>query len=168
MIGAALVSDHAHERLAILCDRFGHRLSGSKRLETTIDWCVSEMKRDGLANVRAERVMVPAWSRGEESARIVEPQQHELRMLGLGGSVGTPEGGLEAEVVVVGSYDELTALGEAKVRGKIVLYDVPFTSYGETVAYRVGGATAASRLGAVASLVRSLMTDAATLDWTEP
>jgi carboxypeptidase Q len=78
-----------------------------------------------------------------------------MPMLGLGNSIGTPPGGIEADVVVVGSFDELTALGDA-VLGKIVLFDVPFTTYGATVQYRSRGADAASRQGAVAALVRSV------------
>jgi carboxypeptidase Q len=42
------------------------------------------------------------------------------------------------------------------VRGKIVLFDVPFTSYGETVRFRTDGAIEAAKLGAVASLIRSV------------
>ncbi|HEX7774235.1 MAG TPA: hypothetical protein VF435_17550 [Pyrinomonadaceae bacterium] len=59
IIGAALTSDRAYERLAYLTDRIGNRLSGSKSLERAIEWAVTEMKRDGLDNVRAEKVMVP-------------------------------------------------------------------------------------------------------------
>jgi carboxypeptidase Q len=55
----------------------------------------------------------------------------------------------------VTSYDDLTARA-AEARGKIVLFNVPFTTYGQTVQYRSGGAVAASRAGAVASLIRSV------------
>jgi carboxypeptidase Q len=113
------------------------------------------MRRDGLDNVRAEKVMVPRWVRGEESAEIVQPVSRKLTMLGLGRSVGTPPEGVTAEVVVVRSFEELEALGE-RVRGKIVLYNVPFTTYGATVRYRTGGASRAARYGAVAALVRSV------------
>jgi carboxypeptidase Q len=76
-------------------------------------------------------------------------------MLGLGGSVGTQPGGLTADVVVVRTFAELETLGE-RVRGKIVLYNVPFTNYGETVAYRWAGASRAAKHGAVGVLVRSV------------
>jgi carboxypeptidase Q len=79
----------------------------------------------------------------------------DLPMLGLGGSVGTPTDGITAEVLVVESYEELERRA-AEARGKIVLFDVPFTTYGETVQYRSGGAIAAARAGAVASLIRSV------------
>jgi carboxypeptidase Q len=155
IIGAALTSDTAYRRLAWLTDRIGNRLSGSESLERAIVWAVSEMKRDGLDNVRAEKVMVPHWVRGEESLELLEPASRRLPMLGLGNSVGTPPEGITAEAVVVRNFDELDALGE-KVRGKIVVYNAPFTSYGQTVAYRGSGASRAMKYGAVAAVVRSI------------
>lgn len=155
IIGAALTSDVAYRRLAWLTDRIGHRLSGSESLERAITWAVSEMKRDGLDNVRAEKVMVPHWVRGEESLELLEPASRKLPMLGLGNSTGTPPEGITAEAVVVRNFDELDALGE-RVRGKIVVYNAPFTTYGQTVAYRGSGASRASKYGAVAAIVRSI------------
>jgi carboxypeptidase Q len=155
LINRALADSAAWQRLAELVDRFGHRLSGSSSLESAIDWILVQMRGDGLDNVRGERVMVPHWVRGEESAELVEPRSVRLPMLGLGGSIGTPPEGITAEVLVVGSFDELTARA-AEARGKIVLFDVPFTTYGQTVAYRQTGAIAAARAGAVASLIRSV------------
>jgi carboxypeptidase Q len=76
-------------------------------------------------------------------------------VLGLGGGVSTPLSGITASVLVVTSFDELRSRA-ADARGKIVLFDVPFTTYRETVRYRVEGASAAARVGAVASLVRSI------------
>jgi carboxypeptidase Q len=155
IIGAALTDDTAYRRLAWLTDRIGHRLSGSENLERAVEWAVAEMKRDRLDNVRAEKVMVPHWVRGEESLELVEPRSMKLSMLGLGNSVGTPPEGITAEAVVVRSFDELEALGE-RVRGKVVVYNVPFTGYGQTVPYRGVGASRAAKYGAVAALVRSI------------
>src|SRR5688572_11718110 len=155
IIGAALVSDRAYARLAHLTDHIGHRLSGSKGLERAIEWALAEMKRDGLDNVRGEKVMVPHWVRGEESLEMTAPRAVSLAMLGLGNSVATPAEGITAEAVVVRSFDELDALGE-RVRGKIVVYNVPFTNYGATVRYRSSGASRAARYGALAALVRSV------------
>ena len=155
LIDAALADSAAYARLTLLVDNFGHRLSGSASLERAIDWVQAEMRKDGLANVRTEPVMVPHWVRGEESADLVEPRPLRLPMLGLGGSVGTPREGITAEVLVVSSFDELQRRA-ADARGKIVLFDAPFTGYGATVRYRVSGASAAARAGAVASLIRSV------------
>jgi carboxypeptidase Q len=105
--------------------------------------------------VRGEPVMVPRWVRGDESAELLAPRAQPLHMIGLGGSVGTPAGGITADVLVVGSAEELAARA-ADARGKIVLFDVPFTTYGETVRYRSLGAAAAAKAGAVASLIRSV------------
>jgi carboxypeptidase Q len=155
LIDAALGDSAAFERLTVLVDRFGHRLSGSESLERALDWILEEMRTDGLDNVRGEPVMVPHWVRGAESARLTSPRARELPMLGLGGSIATPPDGIEAEVLVVGSFEELERRA-ADARGRIVLFNVPFTSYGETVQYRTGGAAAAARAGAVASLLRSV------------
>ncbi|MEJ2502711.1 MAG: M28 family metallopeptidase, partial [Gemmatimonadota bacterium] len=155
LIDAALADSAAWDRLAALVDGFGHRLSGSESLERAIDWILAEMEADGLENVRGEPVMVPKWVRGQESLHLVAPRETALAMLGLGGSVATPDGGVTAEVLVVSSFEELEERA-AEAPGKIVLFDVPFTSYGETVRYRTEGAVAAARAGAVASLIRSV------------
>jgi carboxypeptidase Q len=152
ILKTALAESQAYEKLHYLCDRIGHRLSGSENLARAVDWAAETMKRDGLANVHKQKVMVPHWVRGEESAWIVEPARQQLCMLGLGGSVGTPPGGITAEVVVVKSFDELSE----RVRGKIVLYNAAFTDYGATVQYRVSGASRAAKFGALAALVRSV------------
>ena len=155
LIKAAMADQFAWNRLAELTDTHGQRLSGSDNLERAIVWATAAMKRDGLENVHTERVMVPRWVRGQESIEMIEPPQHVLPMLGLGGSVGTPAEGVEADVMVVANGDEL-ARRSAEVKGKIVLFNVPYTNYGETVAYRSGGARMAAQYGAVAALVRSV------------
>jgi carboxypeptidase Q len=76
-------------------------------------------------------------------------------MLGLGGSIATPAAGITADVIVVTSFDELIRRA-AEAKGRIVLFNVPFTTYGETVRYRRDGAVAAARAGAVASMIRSV------------
>jgi peptidase M28-like protein len=128
LIGAALVSDHAYLRLSQLCDGIGHRLSGSPALERAVEW----------------------------AATMIEPGPQMLSILGLGRSIGTPPGGITAEVVAVDSFADLDALPADAVRGRIVLYDVPFTKYSETVRYRSEGAKRAAARGAVAALVRSV------------
>ncbi len=155
IIGAALTSDLAYRRLAWLTDRIGNRLSGSESLQRAIEWAASEMKSDGLEDVHTEKVMVPHWVRGEESLELVEPVHKNLAMLGLGNSVGTSVEGVTAEAVVVHDFDELERLGE-RLRGKIVVYNVPFTNYGATVQYRSAGPSRAARYGAVAAIVRSV------------
>ena len=155
LIAAATRDSAAWNRLARLSDTFGPRFSGTESLERAIDWVLAEMRKDGLENVRGEDVMVPRWVRGQESAELVSPRRQELPMLGLGGSVGTAMNGITADVLVVSSFDDLKARA-ADARGKMVLFDVPFTNYGATVQYRGTGAIEAAKVGAVASLIRSV------------
>lgn len=154
IIRTAKQDNLCYDRLAEMCDTYGHRLSGSESLEKALDWIIEQLKKDGL-DVTSEKVMVPHWVRGTESATLVSPRVKKLAMLGLGGSIGTPAEGITAEVLVVKSFDDLKAHA-SEAKGKIVLFNVPFTTYGETVQYRVNGCNEASRVGAVASLVRSV------------
>jgi carboxypeptidase Q len=155
LIGEAVGSTFAWQRLAVLTDSIGNRVSGSEALNRAIRWAVDEMKRDGLENVHTEKVIVPKWVRGNESAEILEPAPHQMVMLGLGDSVGTPPGGVQAQVMVVHNFEQLEEHA-AQARGRIVLFNVPFTSYGETVRFRSQGPSRAARYGAVAVLVRAV------------
>ena len=165
LIGEAVGSTFAWQRLSVLTDSIGHRLSGTPQLDRAIAWAITEMRGDGLENVHAEKVMVPNWIRGVESAAIVEPSSRPISMLGLGNSVGTPATGLRAGVVVVRDFEELDAARD-RVRGAIVLYNVRFTNYGETVRYRMNGPSRAARYGAVGVLVRSIGPDGQRLPHT--
>lgn len=155
LIRAATTSDFAWRRLAEMTDVYGARLSGSDNLARAIAWAAAKMKADGLEGVHTEPVMVPHWVRGRESAEIIDPPIHDVAMLGLGGTVATPPGGIEAEVLPVSGFEDLQARA-AEARGRIVLFNVPYTSYSETVTYRTTSARAAAQYGAVAVLVRSV------------
>lgn len=169
---AALTSDYAYQQVAHLSNNIGPRLSGSAQAEKAVEYVANELRKIGCA-VQLEKVMVPHWMRGEETAALVEwPGQatgttQKIVLTALGGSVATPAGGITAEVVVVKNFDELNSLGKKKVAGKIVVFNHPFDqelaatgfggdAYGEAVVYRSNGASAAARLGAVAALVRSV------------
>jgi carboxypeptidase Q len=83
----------------------------------------------------------------------------------IGGSVATPESGLEASVVVVKTFDELEALGDGAA-GKFVLFNRPmddtsmgtFSAHGDAVSQRTQGAVHAAQAGAIASIARSMTT----------
>jgi hypothetical protein len=169
---AALSSDYAYVQLAHLCNNIGPRLSGSPQAQRAVQYVAAEMRRLGL-DVKLEKVMVPHWVRGAETAELVQfPGQapettHKIVLTALGGSVATPAEGLTAEVVVVNSFEHLASLGRAKLAGKVVLFNTRFDkqmaaqgfaleAYGQAVAYRGAGPSAAARHGAVASLVRSV------------
>ena len=168
---AALRSGYALKRLAVLTNKIGPRLSGSTQAQSAVEYVAGEMRRVGL-DVRLEKMLVPQWVRGEEKAELVKfPGQvsgitQKIVVTTLGGGVATPPNGLTAEVVIVGSFEELEALGRTSIEGKIVLFNRPFDqqmaaqgfgreAYQQIVPYRTGGPSAAARLGAVAALVRS-------------
>ena len=154
LIAESQATDFGWNRLAELTDTFGPRLSGSDNLERAIAWALAEMKKDGL-DARTEPVTVPVWIRGDERLDMIRPATQPLAMLGLGGSVGTPDAGVEARVLVVKSFDDLKARA-AEAKGRIVLFNVPYTTYGATVVYRATGPSEAAKLGAVAVLVRAV------------
>jgi hypothetical protein len=156
LIDAALADHEGYAKLAFLCDRIGNRLSGSESLTRAIQWSEEQMKQDGLSNVRVIPVKVPHWVRGAESARLTAPENRPLHMLGLGMSVGTPNGGISGNVVVVSDFNELAKLGRGGVQGKIVLYNEEYRGYGQTSIYRTAGPSRAAALGAIAVLVRSV------------
>jgi len=169
---AALGSDYAWQQLAHLTENIGPRPAGSPAAQAASEYVAEQMKKLGL-EVHLESAQVSHWVRGEEKAQLTEyPGQvgnipQRIVLTALSGSTSTGGDGLTAEVVVVHSFDELAALGRAKVAGKIVLYNVvyderkalagsAFEAYGEAVVYRGDGAKAAAALGAVAALVRSV------------
>eukprot|EP00026_Physarum_polycephalum_P007671 Phypoly_transcript_07736.p1 GENE.Phypoly_transcript_07736~~Phypoly_transcript_07736.p1 ORF type:complete len:522 (+),score=65.84 Phypoly_transcript_07736:135-1568(+) len=156
IIDAAMNSPSlAYPRLGYMCNTFGNRLSGSQSLELALDWIVQEMAKDNLSNPHHEPVMVPTWIRGTEYLNMVTPFSRPLGMLGLGGSANTNGSVITAKVIVVSSLADLQNKSSL-VPGNIVLFNVNFTTYGQTVRYRSSGGTEASKYGAVAALVRSI------------
>lgn len=168
---ASLESDYGYRQTAFLANNIGPRLSGSPQAQRAVEYVAEEMRKLGL-DVRLQKLTVPHWVRGEERGALVEwngmaaGTTQKIVLTALGGSVGTDETGLTADVIVVESFDELNKLGAAQVEGKIVLFNVKFdktladlnqagAAYGQVTPYRGGGASAAARLGAVAVLVRS-------------
>jgi Iap family predicted aminopeptidase len=169
---AALSDDYAYQQVAHLSDNIGARPAGSPQAQAAVDYVAGELRKLGM-DVHLEPVQVPHWVRRTDSAELidypggVQQTQQKIFVTALGGNTPTPADGLMAEVIVAHSFDELQALGRAKVAGKIVLFDVPFDkqkaaaglageAYGEAVAYRGTGPKAAADLGAVACLVRSV------------
>lgn len=143
------------ERLSYFCDSFGPRLCGSDNLEKALDWVYLEMKKDGLENVKKEEVMVPHWVRGNEHLELLAPWKQNMPLLALGGSIATPKEGIESEVYVCSSFEELNA-NASKANGKVVVFDYVFKNYGQAVQFRVHGAEKAAKAGAVACLIRSV------------
>jgi hypothetical protein len=128
---AALSSSYALDQTRHLSNNIGPRLSGSPQAEMAVQYVAAEMRKLGL-EVRLQKVMVPHWVRGAETAELVEfpgmaPEtRQKIVIAALGGSVATAADGLTADIVVVRNFEELTALGRSKVEGKIVLFNNVF------------------------------------------
>lgn len=148
-----------------LTTEVGGRPTGSAAMTRARDWGVETLKALGFENVKVEAFEAPSWLRGAESAEVVAPYPQKLNILGLGLSAPTPKGGIEAEVALFKSLDELKAQPDGSLKGKIAVVTQVMvrtqdgSGYGGINAARTAGAAEASRRGAVAYLVRSLSTD---------
>src|SRR5947208_3393158 len=128
---AALASDYAFKQVAHLANNIGPRLTGSVQAAKAVEYVAGEMKAVGC-DVQLEKVMVPHWVRGVETAELTQfPGQapgttQKLVLCALGGSVATPPEGINADTVCVRDFEELKSLPREKVNGKIVLFNHPF------------------------------------------
>src|SRR5213078_1597568 len=169
---AALASDYAFKQVAHLANNIGPRLTGSVQAAKAVEYVADEVKALGC-DVQLEKVMVPHWVRGVETAELTQfPGQaagtaQKLVLCALGGSIATPPEGINADTVCVRDFEELKALPREKVNGKIVLFNHSFDkkiavqghggeAYGQAVVYRSDGPVAAAKLGAAACLIRSV------------
>jgi Zn-dependent M28 family amino/carboxypeptidase len=161
---AALSGSRASDWVQSLTDRAGARLAGSEGDRAAVAWALETLRAQGFANVRAEKVTVPVWKRGVETGELTAPHRHTLALTALGGSVPTPPGGIEAEVLEVDSLEMLEAKGAA-ASGKIVFFNKKMarsrdgSGYGKAVPVRSEGAIRAAKQGAVAVVIRSIGTD---------
>ncbi|MGD2295055.1 MAG: M20/M25/M40 family metallo-hydrolase [Candidatus Aminicenantes bacterium] len=146
----------------------GPRLTGSPQAAAAVERMKQEMIDMGLDNVHLEPTRVQRWVRGpEEECRLVSTQfgTIPLSAAAIGGSIGTPEPGISAQLLEVKSFNELKKLGD-RAKGKIVFFNRPmdptllntFAAYGGAADQRVNGAVEAAGAGAIAALVRSLTT----------
>ena len=165
-MATAITSQQGYETLTYLTDSIGPRLRGSKNAAMAVQWTTKRLRSWGI-DVRTEKVMVPHWVRGAESARLVSHNDQPLALTTLGMSVATPPGGITAEVIEAGSFEELSTLGRERVAGKIVFLNRAmdmnlvragrsFEAYRKAVEFRTKGADQASPYGAVAVMIRSV------------
>ena len=161
----ALTNGKSYEWLRDLTTNVGGRLSGSPEAALAVKWGEKVMKEAGLDSVWLQPAMVPHWVRGEKevSYYVANGKKIEMAVCALGGSIGTPDKGVFAEVIEVFSLEEAAALGE-KAKGKIIFYNRPFDNtlintfraYGGCVDQRGSGAATVGKFGALAVIVRSM------------
>lgn len=158
--------NHAYENLRVLTKEIGPRLSGSVNAQKAVAWGKQVMESYNLDTVYLQPVMVPHWERGKWESAFVQASGgiKVLNIKTLGGSVGTNDTLLRAQVIEVKSFTELEQLGREKIEGKIVFFNRAmdpkfkdtFKAYGGAVDQRGDGAWQAARYGAVAVMVRSM------------
>ena len=163
---SSLTNAKCYPWLEHLSNTIGSRLSGSTGAEKAVLYTKAQLETLGLDKVYLQEVMVPKWVRGDKEIGYLQvgKQKMTFPICALGGSVATPKTGIKATVIEVKSLEELTALGEAKVKGKIIFFNRPmnpefvetFKAYSSCVDQRSSGAKEAGKLGALAVIVRSM------------
>ena len=162
----SLTNGQSYAWLDHLSNKIGGRLSGSTNAAKAVQYTKAELEALGLDKVWLQEVMVPKWERGkaEKGYFMSGSQKTKVPICALGGSVATKNGGVEAEIIEVKGIQDLEALGEEKIKGKIVFYNRPmqadlistFEAYGGCVDQRYSGAKEALKYGAVGVVVRSM------------
>jgi carboxypeptidase Q len=148
-----------------LTTEVGPRLAGTEAEARARDWAVKRLSAMGFENVRVESFDIPGWERGEERAAMLAPFPQPLAITGLGGSVATPAGGLDAELVPFENLAALRAAAPGSLTGKIAYVGHAMqrsqdgSSYGFYGELRRVGASVAAEKGAAAILIRSIGTD---------
>lgn len=145
-----------YDELANFVDTFGPRLSGSESLDRAVKYMENKLSTEAKVKTSRAKAMIPKWEVHKQWAEIVKPVRHPMNILALGTSVGT-NGTIEAEVEIIHTFDELDTKGKkGDIKGKIVVYNYKWTSYGESVSFRSQGAKRAAEYGARAALIRSV------------
>lgn len=148
-----------------LTTEVGPRLAGTEAEARARNWALKRLRKLGFENVRVEPFEMNTWVRGHEHAAIVSPFPQPLEITALGGSVATPEAGLEAELVAFESLAALREVPEGSLRGRIayVSHAMQRTQDGSSYSHygrlRREGASVAAEKGAEAILIRSIGTD---------
>jgi hypothetical protein len=168
----ALNDPAAFDFVESLTTEIGQRLAGTDAHRRAVAWAEARLKAAGFENVHSEPFTLRAWIRGAESAEIVGSVPQHLAITTLGGSVATDPNGIEAEIALFRTYDDLLAAAPGSLNGKIAVVTQRMvrvqdgSGYGAANAIRRLGPSEAAKRGAVAYLLRSLGTDSHRLPHT--
>ncbi|NMP31903.1 M28 family peptidase [Thalassotalea sp. M1531] len=161
----SMQSDLSYQIIESLTTEVGNRLMGTAGDEKSIIWAVDKMKALGFDKVWTEEVTSTQWLRGEAKAQIIAPYPHDMVAIALGGSVGTGEQGIQADVAHFNTLADLKAAKPGSITGKIAFVSyrmerhIDGHGYGKAVGTRVQGASIAAEKGAIALIMRSVGTD---------
>lgn len=161
---AAYKSSLTKDLITSLTTEVGHRLAGTPNDKKGRDWAMAKMRDMGFDRVWEEPVDFPLWHRGSANLQMTAPFEHNLHIVALGTSIGTPEGGLKAEVVQFDEYKDLVAAAPNSLDGKIAYVSLRMAKtglkgYGYAGQARRMGSVAAAKAGASAIIIRSIGTD---------
>ena len=163
----SLTSRDTYKLLDHLCNKIGHRLSGSIGASKAVEWTEMIMNSYSFDKIYKQDLFVPNWKRGDkEEVRIIGHKDEKLNVLALGMSVSTPKRGISAKVIEVQGIEDIEVLGRDKIKGKIVFFNRPTdqrlistgSAYGGAVDQRTAGPAEAAKYGAVAVVIRSIGT----------
>jgi Peptidase family M28 len=173
MLGHKALNDPAaFDFVESLTTEIGQRLAGTEAHRRAVAWAEARLKAAGFENVHSEPFTFPAWIRGAESAEIIGSVPQRLVVTALGGSVATDANGIEAEIALFRTYDDLLAAAPGSLNGKIAVVTQRMvraqdgSGYGAANPIRRRGPSEAAKRGAVAYLLRSLGTDSHRLPHT--
>ncbi len=161
----ALASNLGYQILESLTTEVGPRMAGTPQDTLAVKWAVEKFKSLGFDKVWTEPVTYDTWVRGKETARVILPFPQKLHITALGGSIGTGEKGITAEVVHLKNLQALIDADPLQISGKIVFVSNKMQrskngqGYGAAVGVRGKGAVEASKKGALAIIIRSVGTD---------
>uniref|UniRef100_UPI0040478467 M20/M25/M40 family metallo-hydrolase n=1 Tax=Rheinheimera sp. TaxID=1869214 RepID=UPI0040478467 len=142
----------------------GQRLAGSEADARAVAWAEQKFKQLGYDKVWTEPFTMQYWQRGQASLSVSAPFHQNLVVTALGGSIGTPFDGINAQVAIFDSLEQLKQADPAQVKDKIVVINKSMgkdklgTFYGSVVGARAQGAVEAAKLGAKAIVIRSVGT----------
>lgn len=162
---AGLGDARAYALIESLTTEVGPRLGGTEAEARARDWAAAELESLGFENVRVEPFAMEGWVRGRERAEVLGDNAQPLYITALGGSVATPEDGLEGAVVRFENLLALKSAAEGSLEGKIAFIDQQLyrtqdgSGYGTVVPIRRDGASEAAKKGAIAVVIRSVGTD---------
>jgi hypothetical protein len=157
---------YAYAFLEGLTTEVGPRQAGTEAEARAREWAAAWLKQYGFENIAIEPFMMDTWVPGDIArARVTGPFAQDLVVLPLGDSAATPAGGIEAEVVLFRTIDDLRAAPEGSLKGKIAFISHAMSrtqdgsQYGFAGPVRWVGAGIAASKGAVAVVIKSVGTD---------
>lgn len=154
----------AYQLTESLTVEVGQRLAGSEADARAVAWAEQKFKQLGYDKVWTEPFTMQYWQRGSANLAVSAPFHQNLVVTALGGSIGTPFDGINAQVVMFDSLEDLKQATPAQVKDKIVFINKSMgkdklgTFYGSVVGARAQGAVEAAKLGAKAIIIRSVGT----------